>query len=326
MIQPVEMRATRPMKLPGGVIATTTDVWNMLSASREGDLPRVKELVAQYSALLTCKYDYTCPLHLAVREGHLALVRYLVEQAGIDPNYKMHPFQESLLTLADDRGYEEITAILRQSLADPQLVRTWGDTGKIAYGKDETERRFQQMVDEGNYAEVEALLQARPALALDEDMFWGEGILAMPAKEGNRAMMELLMRYGARVPEMSKWAKEYYCKNYDSAVFLLENGMNPNHMNWRRVTLLHDLAFKGELRKVQLLLDHGAEINPLDEEFCSTPLGFAVRWGQREVVACLIERGADVNKAGAPWATPLAWARKKGHAEIAADLLQAGAQ
>jgi ankyrin repeat protein len=90
-------------------------------------------------------------------------------------------------------------------------------------------------------------------------------------------MMELLLRYGARVPDMSKWAKEYYFKNYDSAVFWLENGLNPNHKNWREVTLLHDLAFKGELRNVQLLLDYGAEINPLDEEFCSTPLGFAMR-------------------------------------------------
>jgi ankyrin repeat protein len=325
MIQPNEMKATRPMKLHDGVIATTTDVWNMLSASQDGDLQRVKELAAKCPALLTCQCDYTCPLHFAVREGHLELVHYLVEQSGIDPDYKMHPFQESLLTLADDRGYEDIAAFLRQSSANPQLVRKWEDTGKIERGKDETERRFQEMVDQGNLDAVEALLQERPELARDEDMFGGEGILAMPAKDGNRAMMELLMRYGARVPDTSKRAKEYYFKNYESAVFLLENGMNPNHMNWRRVTLLHDLAFKGELRKVQLLLDYGAAINPIDEEFCSTPLGFAARWGRRDIVTLLIEHGADVNKASAAWAMPLAWARKKGHAEIATDLQQAGA-
>jgi hypothetical protein len=77
------------MHLHGGVIATTTDDWNMLVASRDGDLHRVQALAAQCPALLTCQYDYTCPLHLAVREGHLELVRYLVEQAGIDPNYQM---------------------------------------------------------------------------------------------------------------------------------------------------------------------------------------------------------------------------------------------
>ena len=44
MIQLNEMKATRPMQLHGGVIATTTDIWNMLTASRDGDLPSVKEL------------------------------------------------------------------------------------------------------------------------------------------------------------------------------------------------------------------------------------------------------------------------------------------
>jgi hypothetical protein len=44
------------------------------------------------------------------------------------------------------------------------------------------------------------------------------------------------------------------------------------------------------------------------------------------MVAFMLERGADVNKSGAPWATSLAWARKKGHAVIEADLRQVGAR
>jgi hypothetical protein len=40
----------------------------------------------------------------------------------------------------------------------------------------------------------------------------------------------------------------------------------------------------------------------------------------------MLERGADVNKSGAPWATSLAWARKKGYADIEADLRHAGAR
>ena len=106
----------------------------------------------------------------------------------------------------------------------------------------------------------------------------------------------------------------------------MENGMNPNHMTWHHVTLLHDMAQEGDLRKARLLLDHGADINPIDEEYRSTPLGLAARWGQREMVAFLLERGADPNKSGARWARPLAWARKKGHAAIETDLRQAGAR
>jgi len=86
MIQPVEMRATRPMTLHGGAVSTTTDVWDMLSACREGDLARVLRLLAREPALATCQFNYTPPLHFAVREGHLPLVRALVERGACDPS------------------------------------------------------------------------------------------------------------------------------------------------------------------------------------------------------------------------------------------------
>ena len=101
--------------------------------------------------------------------------------------------------------------------------------------------------------------------------------------------------------------------------------MNPNHMNWHRTTLLHDMAWEGDIRKARLLLDHGADIDAIDDEFRSTPLGIAARWGTRDVVRLLLERGANPNASGAPWATPLAWAVKKSHSDIASDLRAAGA-
>lgn len=326
MIQPAELKTTRPMELHGGVVSTTTDVWAMLAASVEGDLARVKELVQGCPALLTCQYDYTAPLHLAVREGHADVVRYLIEQGALDPAYKNHPFRESLVTLAEDREYREIANLLEDSLNNPQLTRDLGDApAKIDRGRDETQQRFQELVDQGAHGEVEALLKEHPELAHDEDAFWGEGILMMPAKKGDSQMLELLMRYGARVPDVSKWGARYYFKHYVIAAFLLDHGMNPNHMNWRRFTLLHDMAFTGDVAKASLLLDHGADINAIDDEYSSTALGYAAHWGKRDMVALLIERRADPNAAGAPWATPLAWARKRGHADIENDLRRAGA-
>jgi ankyrin repeat protein len=96
-------------------------------------------------------------------------------------------------------------------------------------------------------------------------------------------------------------------------------------MSWHGVTLLHDMAQSGDVEKARLLLDHGADINAVDDEHRTTPLGMAARWGQRKMVALLLERGADPNKAGAAWSTPLAWAQKKQHGEVAADLRAAGA-
>ena len=98
--------------------------------------------------------------------------------------------------------------------------------------------------------------------------------------------------------------------------------MHPNHMNWHRFTLLHHMAAEGELGKARLLLDHGADIDAIDEEYCSTPLGVAARRGQAAAVTLLLERGADPVAAGAPWAIPLEWAKKKGHEPVAEMLLR----
>jgi ankyrin repeat protein len=175
-------------------------------------------------------------------------------------------------------------------------------------------------VHQNNLREAERLLAERPELARDEMASWSEGIMMMPANRGWRGMLELLMRFGARVPDITKWAPEYYFKNFDTAVFLMKSGMNPNHMSWQHVTLLHDMAQRGNIPKARLLLDHGADINAVDEEYRSTPLGLAVRWGHRHMVTFLLDRGADRNKADASWATPFAWARKKGYGDIAKDL------
>ncbi len=324
MIQPAEMRKALPIALHGGVSSTTTEVWQTLCASRDGDLERVKGLCASRPQLNTCQYNYTPPLHFAVREGHLPLVRELVERGALDPTYTTHPFRDSLVTMANDRGHHQIAALLADCLGNPAMTHKKGDTGVIDYGMDDTQRRFEKAVHANDLREAERLLKDRSELARDETSSWGEGVLAIPASRGWREMIELLMRYGARVPDVSKWAPEYYFKHYDIAAFLLANGMNPNHMSWQHITLLHDMAQRGNIPKARLLLDHGAATNPVDEEYRSTPLGLAARWGHRKMVAFLLERGADPEKAGAPWGTPLAWARKKGFSEIANDLSLGG--
>jgi len=318
------MKNPYPIELHDGGVATTIDVWNMLTASRDGDLEQAKSLAASNPGLLACQFDYTSPMHFAVREGHYEMVRYFVESGAFDPGYWVHPFKDSLITVAEDRGFVEIAEYLKRNLNDPERTRAWGDIGKIDFRKDEERVRFQQCVYRGERVEVEAMLKSGPELALDEVAFWGEGILAMPSKYGNRRMLEILINNGATVPDLSKWGARYYFKHYETAEFLLENGMNPNHMNWREFTLLHDMGHTGDARKAALLLDFGADIDAIDDEFSTTPLGYAAKWGNLDVVTLLLERGADPNKAGAEWATPLAWAERKGHAEIASDLRNAG--
>ena len=265
------------------------------------------------------------PLHLAVREGHLHLVRELVDRGAANPNYVTYPYRETLVTVALDRGYEAIAEVLQDAYRTGVRTRPEDEGGEILYGMDDVQRRFQKLLNTDAPAEIGMLLRQRPALAQNPFAFWSEGVLMMPAKLGHRSVIELLMRYGASVPDVSKWGAWHYLWHYDIGALLLDRGMDPNHTNCHHTSVLHDVAYKGDTRKAALLLDHGADVNAIDEEFRSTPLGLAARWGHREMVALLLERGADPSAAGASWATALAWAESKGHPEIATVLRRAGA-
>ena len=292
----------------------------MLMACRDGLFDRVQALVTTWPSIVRSAYNYMPPLHLAVREGHLEIVRDLAGRGAVNPKYLTYPYQETLRTVALDRGYAEIAQVLDEHgpLADPD--RPPDDGGHIETDSDFERHRFERLIGANAIDLVEEMLQKREELATDPMSFWAEGVLSSPAGNHHRAMVELLMKYGARVPSMTKWGAFYYFKHEDLAAMFLERGADPNHMNCHRTTVLHEMARLGEIGKATRLLDHGADIDAVDQEFRSTPLGFAARWGQRAMVRLLLDRGADRGKSGAPWATPVAWARAKGHATIARDL------
>ncbi len=325
MIEPVEMKRPLRITLHGGATATTTDVWAMLTACHTGDVAQVERLIARTPELATCQYNYTPPLHFAVREGHLPLVRMLVERRAYDPGYKSYPFGDTLVTIGRDRGYDEIASELERSV-ERKLAHKWVDTGEIDYEQDEEQLRFDRAVHDGKRKDLERLLATRPALARNELSSWAEGVLMMPAKKRDRPLLELLLTHGAQVPALSKWGRFYYFQHDDVAALLLQRGMSAQHKTWHGVTLLHDMAQSGDLAKARLLLDHGAEIDAIEDEYRSTPLGLAARWGRRALVELLLKRGADVRKAGAAWSAPLNWARRKNHQDVERILVAAGAE
>jgi len=325
MIQPNELKLNLPMRLSFDAVSTTKNVWKILIASKNGDLEAVKKGVDDCAELIYAQYNYTPPIHFAVREGHIELVKYFLDNGAHDPSYKIYPFLDSLSTIAKDRGYYQIEQMLNQYASDPSLCKYKGDNGEILFNMSDEQKEFQRAVNHNDLQKVKDILQQYPEFAKDNSFSWYEGVLMMPANRANKAMLELLLSYGAAVPEVSKWGRAYYFKHYDIAKFLLLNGMNPNHMTWHHVTLLHDMAQEGNIPKAKLLIESGADINPIEEEYQSTPLGMAVRWGHRDMVAYLLSQGADVTKSGTDWSTPLSWAQKKGNKEIEYILLNAGA-
>lgn len=325
MIQPIELKIDLPIELSNGVISSTHKVWDTLVASYEGNIQKCKSLVRKCPELAYAQYNYTPPIHFAVREGHVDLLKYLLDLGAHDPAYRIYPFLDTLQTISNDRQFNEITELLQAYQNDPSRCKFKGDNGAIQYQRTEAQTTLQKALNNGNIDEAKQILNVHPEFAKDHFFFWSEGIMSIPAQHRNYKLLDMLMSFGATVPPILKWAQEYYFKYYDAAAFMMEHGMNPNVMSWHHVTLLHDMAQKGDLQKAELLIRHGAEINPIEEEYQSTPLGMAVRWGHEDMVKYLLREGADPNKSGAAWSTPLAWSRKKNYPAITEILLKSGA-
>jgi ankyrin repeat protein len=108
------------------------------------------------------------------------------------------------------------------------------------------------------------------------------------ASEGQEGFVRLMLKYqpdlatrmfgGAKTKELTE--------------FLFSKGLNPNQRDWMMVTPLHKFAGSGNLEMATLFLDHGADIHAVDEELSTTPLGWAVKRGKKEMAELLLSRGA----------------------------------
>src|SRR5262249_50855373 len=105
------------------------DLWNLMLACSLGGLDQVKGLIERRPELVRGEYDYTVPLHFAVREDHFEVARFLLER-GADPTYQTHPFFDSLLTMAEDREYHDLARFL-QDILSRQFPVTEGVAGLL---------------------------------------------------------------------------------------------------------------------------------------------------------------------------------------------------
>ena len=98
-------------------------VQKLISAAAQGDLERIKELDLQGVNLESSDYDGRTPLHLAAVNGHVEVVRYLVEY-GVDKEVKDRwdntPYDEAnkirtgLIEAEQKIPYNEICRVLEQ--------------------------------------------------------------------------------------------------------------------------------------------------------------------------------------------------------------------
>ena len=219
-----------------------------------------------------------------------------------------------------------------------------------------TVQDFLAAIKAGNTAEVAHLLEVEPALvnARDENglsavltaaYYQEPDIARLLAQRGaelsvfEACMVGELSRVKALVEQQPELINAYAPDGFQPlglaaffghagiVEFLLQNGagVNSPSRNTMRVMPLHSAIANQRTAIVQLLLDHGANVNASQaDDF--TPLHEAAQNGMLDVTQWLLDRGANVNpRLSSSGKTPLALALEHHHDDITQLLKQHGA-
>ncbi|HEY2980746.1 MAG TPA: ankyrin repeat domain-containing protein [Anaerolineales bacterium] len=311
--------------LIGYLLARGAD-YDISTATKIGDLDRVRELLDQNPALLNQvpahSYYTGLPLRNAAGAGHLEVVKLLLER-GADPNEPepgIAPHGGALHAAIGGKHYEIVKLLLEHGANPNAEVESSGNCLAMAkwagalreivdlitsYGG---VRTVELVCHDGDLETLAQMLRANPQLSVGE-------------RPDNPQIMELILRYQPdilkRTPDPTPWWSLGTPKTPEFARWLMERGLDPNRRNWLGITLLHRCAARGDIEMAQVCLDFGADIDATETEWSSTPLGCAARQGKKEMVEWLLKRGANPNlPEDEPWALPSAWAKRRGHHEI----------
>ena len=104
---------------------------------------------------------------------------------------------------------------------------------------------------------------------------------------------------------------------------IASRSQNPDEFHARK-TPIYGACGRGNLKVVQVLINHGADVNA-KRSFGWRPLHFASNNGRLEIVRLLINSGADLNVRDNDDWTPLLLASVEGHREVVQVLLEKGA-
>jgi ankyrin repeat protein len=311
-------------------------------AAALGDFDRVKQILDKDpSQIREARANGRRPLSEAIEFGHDDIARYLLER-GAHPLWPVSDGERgSALHIAARKGNSELVQLLLSHGADPNAgVNASGNAMYIA-----------------KTPEIRALLMKYGGSLDPYDLVWKNeddevirrvtadpksaelgcgGVFTAVVTLGKRDLLKRLLDAGIRVPRFVTGCQSYLLEKPDMLETLLDReGMSPNTCNWQMQTMLHLLCGPdpdGSARDVNtlragMLLDAGADISPREEEYRSTPLGWAARNNNLPMVEFLLSRGAPTNLPDdKPWATPLAWATRRGHQKIVDRLRQAGAE
>jgi ankyrin repeat protein len=332
--------------LVGSLLARGAN-YSLSVAAAIGDQERVEQLLKRDDGLAG-RLDSArlSPLSYAAREGHLHIVRLLLERGAALNTPEEGASDGRALFDACCGNHVDIAEVLLEHGANPNAgVDSSGcclTICEVYHGQ--RARPLQRLLrSHGAYTPPYqmSVQELKQAIRAGHEVVHHAEFLGRVMRKRDAELLELYLKSNPTVlKRMNCWSGVIYPRSSALVRWLLARGLDPNRANWLGKTFLHGCAENGDRSIAAEFLEAGADINARGLEFNETPLAAAVRcagrWNEkdqpqqaqrgRRMVEFLLKRGAATNLHGdEPWATPLAWARRFRLSDVEELLMKYGA-
>jgi ankyrin repeat protein len=272
------------------------DAWALFEACAQGDMPKVKDLLAKDGRLVNAQFWYQFPLHMAVRAGQAQIVKLLLDR-GADPGQSRFTYHswDKLLLCTRERGYRQIEALLQGAMQK-----------RFNYTPDF--EPLKESIIARDARKIAAVLRRQPHLASASDAL-GNNALHWSVITRQLALIERFVKLGTPIDAQRA--------DGQTPVLLAANGATDywyratrgrSHPSLRntsvlvgnllglgaRYTISVAAAVGDQERVEQLLAKDDGLARRLDSARVS-PLSYAARQGHLHIVRLLLEHGADPN-------------------------------
>jgi ankyrin repeat protein len=321
---------------PGLVLAALAEVGATLDLSvacASGDRARVEKLLEEDPGCARrLDSGRRNPLTYAARAGHVDIARVLLRH-GADPSQPEELAPEGhALWMACARGDTDMAKVLLEHGADPNSAPDSSNSClgiAVAWAGDAAAMIERLLRDHGATTPVWSMTTGdlREAIATGAPVTQAPDFAEEVIARNDLPLTDLLLEADPAVthrlhggslrrgdPTVSVTSRRVLER-------LIEAGLDPNRRDWRGRTALHHYAGRGDIPNARLMLEHGADIDALDDEYHGTALAWAARKGHDDMARFLLSEGADpARPRDLPPATPPARARAAGHDGIVAIL------
>ena len=244
-------------------------VAEILSASERGDVAKIQQLLTADPSLVNAKGAYDkAPLHWAAEKNNHELTELLV--AANADIYAEVSWGMTALQWAANMGSRDAAEVLLAHGARPQL-NMWCAAGL-------------GMLD---------VVQS----------FWDSPNTLKPGA-GQTRSRDLGNAVCGKAPASKSYAdpvsEAFYIASRNGhvevAAFLLQKGADINCRGFFGAPGLHWAALNGHKPMVEFLIEHGADLHLRDQQFNSTPLGWAREGKQTEIAELLRQEETDATQ------------------------------